>query len=67
MSYRQRLHAPRVIAVPGFFKQIVHWWRENGVVFIADEVQTGFARTGRWFTETRSRRPMSRRPCPRTP
>jgi 4-aminobutyrate aminotransferase/(S)-3-amino-2-methylpropionate transaminase len=27
----------------------VDWCRANGVVFIADEVQTGFARTGRWF------------------
>ena len=25
------------------------WCRENGVVFIADEVQTGFARTGAMF------------------
>ncbi|MDP0398615.1 4-aminobutyrate--2-oxoglutarate transaminase [Tsukamurella strandjordii] len=34
---------------PGFLPAIAAWCRENGVVFIADEVQTGFGRTGRWF------------------
>lgn len=38
-----------IVPAPGFLKEIVQWCRENGVVFIADEVQTGFARTGRWF------------------
>jgi 4-aminobutyrate aminotransferase/(S)-3-amino-2-methylpropionate transaminase len=34
---------------PGFLPALVDWCRENGVVFIADEVQTGFARTGAMF------------------
>jgi 4-aminobutyrate aminotransferase/(S)-3-amino-2-methylpropionate transaminase len=34
---------------PGFLPALLHWCRENGVVFIADEVQTGFARTGAMF------------------
>ncbi|WP_395656541.1 4-aminobutyrate--2-oxoglutarate transaminase [Nocardioides sp.] len=33
----------------GFLPTIATWCRDNGVVFIADEVQTGFARTGDWF------------------
>jgi 4-aminobutyrate aminotransferase/(S)-3-amino-2-methylpropionate transaminase len=34
---------------PGFLPALLDWCRENGVVFIADEVQTGFARTGTMF------------------
>ena len=34
---------------PGFLPALVEWARANDVVFIADEVQTGFARTGAWF------------------
>ncbi|RYB92254.1 4-aminobutyrate--2-oxoglutarate transaminase [Nocardioides glacieisoli] len=34
---------------PGFLPALVAWCRENGVVFVADEVQTGFARTGDLF------------------
>ncbi len=34
---------------PGFLPALADWCRENGVVFIADEVQTGFARTGDLF------------------
>lgn len=34
---------------PGFLPAIVDWCRQNGVLFIADEIQTGFARTGQWF------------------
>ncbi len=34
---------------PGFLPGLVEWCRANGVVFVADEVQTGFARTGDWF------------------
>ena len=33
----------------GFLPTLVEWCRANGVVFIADEVQTGFARTGDMF------------------
>ncbi|GGO23996.1 aspartate aminotransferase family protein [Microbispora rosea subsp. aerata] len=33
----------------GFLPRIVEFCRANGIVFIADEVQTGFARTGHLF------------------
>jgi 4-aminobutyrate aminotransferase/(S)-3-amino-2-methylpropionate transaminase len=38
-----------VVPAPGFLPTLLAWARENGVVFIADEVQTGFARTGDFF------------------
>lgn len=38
-----------IVPAPGFLSTIASWARANGVVFIADEVQTGFARTGAWF------------------
>jgi 4-aminobutyrate aminotransferase / (S)-3-amino-2-methylpropionate transaminase / 5-aminovalerate transaminase len=34
---------------PGFVARVARWCRDNGIVFIADEVQTGFCRTGDWF------------------
>ncbi|TXH44808.1 MAG: 4-aminobutyrate--2-oxoglutarate transaminase [Actinobacteria bacterium] len=34
---------------PGFLPQLAQYCRDNGIVFIADEVQTGFARTGDMF------------------
>ena len=34
---------------PGFLAALVEWCRANNVVFVADEVQTGFARTGAMF------------------
>lgn len=33
----------------GFLPALAAWCRDNGVVFVADEVQTGFARTGDLF------------------
>ena len=33
----------------GFAKEMVALCRERGVLIIADEVQTGFGRTGKWF------------------
>jgi len=38
-----------IVPAKGFLPTIANWCRDNGVVFIADEVQTGFARTGTWF------------------
>ncbi len=38
-----------VVPAPGFLPVLVDWCRANDVVFIADEVQTGFARTGDLF------------------
>jgi 4-aminobutyrate aminotransferase/(S)-3-amino-2-methylpropionate transaminase len=37
---------------PGFVARVAQWCREHGIVFIADEVQTGFCRTGDWFACT---------------
>ena len=34
---------------PGFLSALIAWCRAHGVVFVADEVQTGFARTGDLF------------------
>ncbi|WP_433511361.1 4-aminobutyrate--2-oxoglutarate transaminase [Nonomuraea sp. CA-143628] len=33
----------------GFLPRIAEFCRDNGIVFVADEVQTGFARTGQMF------------------
>ncbi|MDR6322210.1 4-aminobutyrate--2-oxoglutarate transaminase [Actinoplanes couchii] len=38
---------------PGFLPALAAWCRDNGVVFVADEVQTGFARTGDMFASDR--------------
>ncbi|WP_083418047.1 4-aminobutyrate--2-oxoglutarate transaminase [Pseudofrankia sp. BMG5.36] len=38
-----------VVPAPDFLPAIAEWCRDNGVVFIADEIQTGFCRTGDWF------------------
>ncbi|GLY04100.1 aspartate aminotransferase family protein [Actinoplanes sp. NBRC 101535] len=38
-----------ITPAPGFLAALADWCRKHGVVFIADEVQTGFARTGAWF------------------
>jgi len=38
-----------IVPAPGFIAGLVDWCRDNGVVFVADEVQTGFARTGTLF------------------
>lgn len=38
-----------IVPAPGYLAAMAEWCRENGIVFIADEVQSGFARTGTWF------------------
>ena len=38
-----------VVPADGFLPTLLEWCRQNDVVFIADEVQTGFARTGAMF------------------
>ena len=38
-----------VVPADGFLPALLDWCRRNDVVFIADEVQTGFARTGAMF------------------
>jgi 4-aminobutyrate aminotransferase/(S)-3-amino-2-methylpropionate transaminase len=38
-----------VVPAEGFLPRLASWARDNGVVFVADEIQTGFCRTGDWF------------------
>jgi 4-aminobutyrate aminotransferase/(S)-3-amino-2-methylpropionate transaminase len=38
-----------IVPAPGFLAALAAWCRANGVLFIADEIQTGFCRTGSWF------------------
>ena len=38
-----------IVPAEGFLPAIAQWCRDNEVVFIADEIQSGFGRTGRWF------------------
>ncbi|WP_343576379.1 4-aminobutyrate--2-oxoglutarate transaminase [Mycobacterium sp.] len=38
-----------IVPAQGFLPALLHWCRDNNVVFIADEVQTGVARTGAMF------------------
>jgi 4-aminobutyrate aminotransferase/(S)-3-amino-2-methylpropionate transaminase len=39
-----------VIPAPGYFARIAEFCRENGIVFVADEIQAGIARTGAWYS-----------------
>ncbi|MFT4229680.1 MAG: 4-aminobutyrate--2-oxoglutarate transaminase [Microbacterium sp.] len=38
-----------IVPADGFLPALVDWCRAHGVVFVADEIQTGFARTGAMF------------------
>jgi 4-aminobutyrate aminotransferase/(S)-3-amino-2-methylpropionate transaminase len=38
-----------IVPAPGFVKLVADWCTEQGIVFIADEIQSGFCRTGDWF------------------
>jgi 4-aminobutyrate aminotransferase / (S)-3-amino-2-methylpropionate transaminase / 5-aminovalerate transaminase len=33
----------------GFLPRLAQFAKENGIVFVADEIQSGFCRTGQWF------------------
>jgi len=38
-----------VVPAEEFLPVLAAWCRDNGIVFIADEIQSGFCRTGEWF------------------
>ena len=38
-----------IVPAEGFLPALQEWCTANGVVFIADEIQTGVGRTGEWF------------------
>ena len=38
-----------VVPAEGFLPAISAWCRDNDVLFVADEIQSGFCRTGEWF------------------
>ena len=38
-----------IVPAPGFVKLVADWCAEHGILFIADEIQSGFCRTGDWF------------------
>jgi 4-aminobutyrate aminotransferase/(S)-3-amino-2-methylpropionate transaminase len=38
-----------VVPAPGFLTALAAWSKAVGAVFVADEIQTGFCRTGSWF------------------
>jgi len=38
-----------VVPAEGFLPALAEWCTANGIVYIADEIQSGFCRTGDWF------------------
>ena len=38
-----------IVPATGFLPRIAEWAKEQGIVFVADEVQAGFCRAGAWF------------------
>jgi 4-aminobutyrate aminotransferase/(S)-3-amino-2-methylpropionate transaminase len=38
-----------IVPAPGYISSLAEFAKENGIVFIADEIQSGFCRTGDWF------------------
>jgi 4-aminobutyrate aminotransferase/(S)-3-amino-2-methylpropionate transaminase len=38
-----------VVPAPGFLPRLANYCRDHGIMFVADEVQTGIGRTGRMF------------------
>src|SRR4051812_29972113 len=39
-----------IIPAPGYFERIAAFCRDNGIVFVADEIQAGIGRTGTWYS-----------------
>jgi 4-aminobutyrate aminotransferase/(S)-3-amino-2-methylpropionate transaminase len=38
-----------VVPADGFLPRLREWTEQHGIVFVADEIQSGFCRTGDWF------------------
>ena len=38
-----------IVPAEGFLPTLAEWCEKNGALFIADEIQSGFGRTGKWF------------------
>jgi 4-aminobutyrate aminotransferase / (S)-3-amino-2-methylpropionate transaminase / 5-aminovalerate transaminase len=38
-----------IVPPPGYLARVAEWCQDNDILFIADEIQTGFCRTGDWF------------------
>jgi 4-aminobutyrate aminotransferase/(S)-3-amino-2-methylpropionate transaminase len=38
-----------IVPAPGFLPAVAAWCHDHGVVLVADEIQSGFCRTGAWF------------------
>jgi 4-aminobutyrate aminotransferase / (S)-3-amino-2-methylpropionate transaminase / 5-aminovalerate transaminase len=38
-----------IVPAPGFLPAVQQYAAQHGIVFVADEIQTGFCRTGDWF------------------
>jgi 4-aminobutyrate aminotransferase/(S)-3-amino-2-methylpropionate transaminase len=38
-----------IVPAPGFLRTLSQWAKASGIVMVADEVQSGIARTGKWF------------------
>ena len=41
-----------IVPAPGFLRTLDQWCKANGIVMVADEVQSGMARTGAWFASS---------------
>jgi 4-aminobutyrate aminotransferase/(S)-3-amino-2-methylpropionate transaminase len=41
-----------VVPANGFLPALANWARDAGAVYVADEIQTGFCRTGEWFASS---------------
>jgi 4-aminobutyrate aminotransferase/(S)-3-amino-2-methylpropionate transaminase len=41
-----------IVPAPGFLARVAEWCAAHGILFVADEIQSGFCRTGDWFASS---------------